>query len=80
MTDFSEAQQSIQARILELLESGPVPVDDLAQAVAISPDERTQVDRWRTEVRSVADVMVANGEIVHDTEAEPKPVLHLPET
>ncbi|WP_316014907.1 hypothetical protein [Roseobacter sp. HKCCA0434] len=63
MTNRQEADQSIDAAIIELLESGPVEEGELPAAVAIQPDERMEIDRWRAEVRSVAQKMASEGRI-----------------
>ena len=77
MTDTQESAQAIHARILELLESGPVPQDDLAAAVTVSPDEHEVVHGWEQTVKGIADKMLADGEIALDESAEP-PAYTLP--
>ena len=71
MTKTEDAKQAIRARIIELLESGPVPEDDLPAAVAIPPEEREAVDRWRAQVRAEAEAMCAEGLIARDAQADP---------
>ena len=60
---MGDTEQAIEARIAELLESGPVPREELAAAVAISPDEREGIADWEATVLSVADEMERAGKI-----------------
>ena len=71
MSDTQDSAQAIHARILELLESGPVPQAELTAAVAIQPDERERVHGWEETVQQVAKDMQAKGEIALDTNANP---------
>jgi len=71
MTVTEETVQAIHARILELLESGPVPQEELASAVAVLPDEREPVENWEQTVERVAKKMLSNDEIVLDKSDDP---------
>ena len=66
MSRMDETEQAIRARIAELVDSGPVPRDDLPAAVAVQPDERSGVGDWTTVVERVARAMVDAGEIARD--------------
>lgn len=78
MTDPQDTAQAIHARILELLDSGPVPREELPAAVAVSPDEREAVNGFEQMVKRVAGEMLSKGEIALNEGVSP-PEYHLPE-
>ncbi|RED12285.1 hypothetical protein [Pontivivens insulae] len=70
MSSTQEARKAIRARILQLLESGPVAQADLPAAVAVSPEERQEVARWNAEVQGVTDMLCEEGTITATTREE----------
>ncbi|QPH53048.1 hypothetical protein [Pontivivens ytuae] len=65
---------AIRDRILTLLDSGPVRVDELPAAVAIPPEERRHVADWPAKVQAIAKTLREEGKI-GDTEEHGHPAL-----
>ncbi len=72
--DANDVDDAIRDRILTLLDSGPVRMDELPAAVAIPPDERRHVADWDAKVQAVAKSLREEGKI-GDTEEDGHPAL-----